>query len=319
MVAATMPDLGSLVGAIGGEQVSVAVFTKGGEDPHFTPAKPSFAKILSQADLYVQNGLELEVGWAPVLLRNSRNARVLPGSSGYLDASAGIAPLGVVATGQFTRLMGDVHVGGNPHYLSDPINGLIVARHIRDALVVLRPEQGPYFMERFEEFRRQVSTKLAGREIASKYEIEKLAKLQEHGKLLEFLKGRGEVDLLAGWWGATLPHRGTKVIADHDLWPYFARRFGITVTGFLEPKPGLEPTTRHLQELVGRMKADGVRIVLSTPYFDPRFARFVADKTGARIVELAHQVGARPEARDYLATVDYNVGTLVAAFGNPHS
>src|SRR5574337_1385956 len=147
-VCATVPDLGSLAREVGGNQISVTVLAKGTEDAHFIEAKPSFIKALSQCDLYIQVGLDLEIGWAPVLLQNARNAAILPGGRGYLDASRVITPL-EVPTGPVDRSMGDIHPLGNPHYLSDPVNGLKVARLIRDTLVALRPEGKPYFDDHF--------------------------------------------------------------------------------------------------------------------------------------------------------------------------
>src|SRR4030042_1374833 len=145
-VCATVPDLGNLAQEIGGDQVKITVFAKSQEDPHFIEAKPSFIKALSQADLFLQIGMELEIGYAPVLLQNARNSRVLFGAPGYLDCSKAITPL-EIPTGVVDRSMGDVHPLGNPHYLLDPLNGLRVARLIRDRLIELRPEKKPLFEE----------------------------------------------------------------------------------------------------------------------------------------------------------------------------
>src|SRR5574337_722309 len=224
-VCATVPDLGSLAREVGGDQVSVTVFAKGTEDAHFIEAKPSFIKTLSQCDLYLQVGMDLEIGWAPVLLQNARNGAVLPGGRGYIDASRAIMRL-EVPIGPVDRSMGDVHPLGNPHYLLDPLNGLKVARLIRDRLVELQPDRGLYFERNFNNFNVRLATALVGETLAKKYNVEKLALLYEHGKLAAFLKGQGEASLLGGWLGKMLPHFGTKVVADHNLWPYFARRFG---------------------------------------------------------------------------------------------
>jgi ABC-type Zn uptake system ZnuABC Zn-binding protein ZnuA len=311
-VAVTIPDLGSLVREIGGDQVAVAVFAKGTEDPHFVEAKPSFIKTLSEADLFVEGGMEGEMGWAPVLLQNARNANVLPGARGFLDASTVITPLDV-PTGPVDRSMGDVHPAGNPHYLPDPINGLRVARLIRNKLIELRPDRQRYFEERYASFRQRLGTALVGEALAKKYDVEKLALLFEAGKLGDFLKSQGEESLLRGWFGLMLPYRGAKVVTDHNTWPYFARRFGISVIGFLEPKPGLPPTTKHLSALVETMRDQGVKVILANPYFDPRFAQFVAERTGAQVVNMAHQVGARPGTNDYIAMIDYDVRQLAGA------
>lgn len=312
-VCATVPDLGSLTQELGGDQVSVTVFAKGKEDPHFVEAKPSFIKALSQADLYLQIGMELEIGWASVLLQNARNGQVLPGAKGYLDTSTIIKPLEVPA-GPVDRAMGDVHPLGNPHYLLDPLNGLRVAQFIRDKLIDLRPEKKSYFQERFDGFRKRLGHALVGEKLANKYEFERLTTLFEQEELVSFLKEQKEETLLGGWLGMVMSHQGAKTVADHNLWPYFARRFGISVIGFLEPKPGLSPTTRHLQGLVERMKSEGVKVILTSPYFDIRHAQFVSKQTAAKIVPLAHQVGARPGADDYIKMIDYNVKQWVRGF-----
>ena len=311
-VCATVPDLGSLAHEVGGDQVSVTVFAKGTEDAHFIEAKPSFIKALSQCDLYLQIGMDLEIGWAPVLLQNARNGAVLPGGRGYIDASRAISPL-EVPTGPVDRSMGDVHPLGNPHYLLDPLNGLKVARLIRDKLVELRPDRKPYFEDRYISFNLRLGTALVGEKLAKKYDVEKLALLYEHGKLAPFLKGQGEASLLQGWLGRMLPHFGTKVVADHNMWPYFARRFGIAVIGFMEPKPGVPPTTKHLGMLVDLMRTERVGAILTVSYYDPRHARFISQQTGARVVNLAHQVGARDGTDDYFAMIDYNVREMAAA------
>ena len=314
-VAATVPELGGLAREVGGEQVTVVVFAKGTEDAHFVEAKPSFIKDLSQADVYIQAGMELETGWAPVLLQNARNSKILPGAPGYIDASTVIAPLDV-PTGPIDRSMGDVHPAGNPHYLTDPLNGLLVAQLLRDKCSMLRPAQQAYFAERYTAFRKRVWTALVGETLAQKYDVSKLALLFEHGRLASFLQSQNEAHLLGGWLGQLLPYAGTKAVADHNLWPYFARRFGLTMRGVMEPKPGIPPTTRHLQELVQTMQTEKIGIILTSAYYDPRHAQFLAQHTGAKVVPMAHQVGARPRTDDYLGMVDYDVRQLVAALEN---
>jgi zinc/manganese transport system substrate-binding protein len=314
-VATTTPELGSLAREIGGEHVTVVVFAKGTEDVHFVEAKPSFIKELSQVDVYIQAGMDLEVGWAPVLLQNARNSKVLPGAPGYIDASTVITPL-EVPTGPIDRSMGDVHPAGNPHYLTDPLNGLRVAELLRDTFSALQPAKQAYFAERYTAFRKRLGAALVGETLAQKYDVTKLALLFEHGRLAAFLQSQNEAHLLGGWLGRLLPYAGTKAVADHNLWPYFAQRFGLTIRGFMEPKPGVPPTTRHLQLLVQTMQAEKIGIILASAYYDPRHAQFLGQHTGAKIVPMAHQVGARPGTDDYLGMIDYDVRQLVAALGN---
>jgi ABC-type Zn uptake system ZnuABC Zn-binding protein ZnuA len=310
-VCTTTPDLGSLVGAVGGPDVAVTVFAKGTEDPHFVEARPSFVKDLSQAHLLVITGLDLEIGWLPPLLTGSRNAAVQPGGRGYLDASRAVHPLGVPA-GTVDRAAGDVHPYGNPHYLLDPVNGLAVAAAIRSQLEALRPAERQRFTERFEAFRARLGTAMLGERLGGKYPLEKIAELHGLGKLEAFLEAQHEAALLGGWFGALRTARGVKAVSDHNVWPYFARRFGIDLVGFLEPKPGYPPTTRHLQELIEMMQAQHVRLIFAARYYDPRHARFVAERSGATVVPMANQVGARPGTDDYVAMIDHDVRAVVA-------
>lgn len=275
-VCATTPDLGDLVRQVGGDQVSVTVFAKSAEDPHFIEAKPGFIAQLSRADLYVENGLELEVGWAPVLLQNARNARVLPGARGHLDASTVITPK-EVPTGPVDRSMGDVHPGGNPHYLLDPTAGRAVARAIAERLEELRPEQAETFRQNLARFEQALA-----------------AGMKE-------------------WETMLAAFAGAKVVADHNLWPYFAERYQLEVVAFLEPKPGMSPTTRHLGDVVVRMQGENLKTILTSPYFDARHAEFVQRQTGAHIARLAHQVGSRPGTETYLAMIAHNVKETAAA------
>lgn len=311
-VVATVPELGSLAREIGGEDVSVQVIVKGTEDAHFIEARPSFIKWLSQADVYIQIGLELEAAWAPVLLQQARNAKILPGTLGYIDVSQVITPLGI-PLGPVDRSQGDVHASGNPHFLLDPLEGLKVAALLRDRFSLLLPEQKSLFAARYEAFHQRLGAALVGAALAQKYAAEKLALLFEHGRLEGFLHSQGETARLEGWLGTLQPYSGIKVVADHDQWRYFARRFRLAILGFMEPKPGLPPTTRHLRQLAEIMHAQEARLIITSAYYDPRHATFLAKITEAAAVPLAHQAGSREGTAEYLQMVDYNVRQLVAA------
>jgi ABC-type Zn uptake system ZnuABC Zn-binding protein ZnuA len=311
-VCATVPELGSLAREVGGDRVTVVTFAKGTEDAHFIEAKPSFIKSLSECDAYAQIGMDLEIGWAPVLLREARNSNVLPGARGYIDASTVISPLEVPTTA-IDRSMGDVHPFGNPHYLLDPLNGLRVAGLLQDRFSDLQPGSQRYFVDRYSAFRQRLGAALVGETLAKKYDVEKLAVLFEHGKLDDFLKSQGEQALLGGWFALLHPYHGVKVVSDHNIWPYFMARYGLRLVGTLEPKPGMPPTTAHLSALVNEMKANGVKAVLATAYYDARYADFVSQNTGAKVINMAHQVGARPGTAEYLTMMDYDVRQLTAA------
>jgi ABC-type Zn uptake system ZnuABC Zn-binding protein ZnuA len=313
-VVATVPDVAALVRAVGGGEVTVTVLAKPTEDPHFVEARPSFVKALSEADLVALLGMDLERGYLPLLLQSARNRRILAGAPGYVDCSTAVTIL-ETPSGPVDRSMGDVHPFGNPHYLPDPINGLRVARLVRDRLAAARPEARDGFERRTAEFARRLGERLVGEALAAKYDVEKLATLDERGGLDDFLAAQGDAKALGGWLGRVRPLRGAKVVDDHNIWAYFARRFGLDIVGHMEPKPGIPPTTHHLELLVGLMKAQQIRVILASSFYDPRHAAFLAEHTGARVVPMANQAGSRPGTDDYLDWVDYNVRQVVEALG----
>lgn len=314
-VCCTVRSIASIAEEVGGDACVVTSFAKGAENPHFIDARPSFVKSLAGADLFIQQGLELEVGWAPVILQQARNSKVLPGAPGFLDVSVAITPM-ERPTGPVDRSMGDVHAAGNPHFMTDPLNGILVARLIRDKLAELRPAAKAGFDARCAAFERRLCIALVGETLASQYPTDtvmKLAQLNESGKLKEFLEKQKRLGDLGGWLGALLPYAGTKAISDHNQWVYFARRFGLDMVGYLEPKPGITPTTSHLGELVKLIPEQGVKFVFASPGFDPKSGEFVASKTGIKFLVLAHEVGALDEAKDYVSMIDYDVKQIVAA------
>ncbi len=311
-VVATVPDLGSLAQTVGGGEVEVFVLTRGPQDAHFVEPRPSFVRRLHDADLYLQQGMELEIGWAPVLLQQARNAQIQPGGRGYLDASIAIAPLEVPAA-PVDRSMGDLHPYGNPHYLTDPLSGLSVARLLRDKLSELRPEAAAGFAERYEAFARSLLEKLLGPDLVAEHGTQQLAERLDDGTLLGFLADQGQTARIGGWLGSLRSDGGRKAVQDHRLWPYFAQRFGLDLIDTLEPLPGIAPTTRHLSDVVERMRREDAKMVLASSYYNPRHARWVAERTGAAVLPMAHQVGAREGTGDYLAMIDYNVRQVKGA------
>lgn len=311
-VCATLPEIADITRQVGGDEVNIVTFAHPGEDPHFVQPRPSLVTQLATADLLIQNGLDLELGWLPVMVRGARNPNIRPGSAGFLDVSTAINPLQVPTT-PIDRSMGDVHGRGNPHFLLDPAEGLRVARAIERKLSELRPVRASLFSENVKQFKKSLGAKLFGEALIEKYDPEKLATLQELGKLDSFLTTQGQE--MGGWLKETFPLRGKKVIGDHLMYPYLARRYGFEVVGHLEPKPGIPPSAHHLEELIAMMKGSGVSIILSNAYYDRRHSEFVAKNTGAKVALIAHQVGARPGTDSYLEMNDYNVRELLKAAG----
>ena len=275
-VVTTTEDLASLTREIGGEAVSVEAIARGYQDPHFVEAKPSFVFKLNSAQLLVVVGRELEMGWLPPLITQSRNSKLQPGGAGYLDASQ-TARILDIPTGQITRAMGDVHPSGNPHYWLDPSNGRRIGKAVQDALTSLSGGDAAYFAQRYADFDRR----LAAAE--------------------------------SRWRSTLAPYKGTKVVTYHRSWSNFAEAFGLDVIGYVEPKPGVPPSPSHTFELINLMKAQKVKAILVEPYFDLKTPKSIAERTGANLLVMYPSVGARPELDDYFKLFDRNITELVKA------
>jgi len=314
-VCATITDLGDIVSNIGGSAVNVTVFAKATEDPHFVEAKPGFIKSLSEADLLVISGMELESGWLPVLINNCRNAKIQNSGPGYVDCSKAIEPLEIPASA-IDRSMGDVHPNGNPHYLLDPLNGAKAAELIKEKLCELLPSQKKTFEENYAEFIKKLGAVIFGTELSEKYDFIKLIKLNENGKLLDFLKSQNDDSKLGGCLGKLLPYSGTKIVDDHNMWIYFANRFGFVVTGHMEEVPGVPPATKTIRLLSEKMKAEGIKIILTSAYYDSRHADALSKITGANVCRLANLTGSRNGAGTYIQMIEYNAATILQFLNN---
>ena len=275
-VVTTLQDLASLADAVGGDRVETFALVKGYQDPHFVDAKPSFILKLSRADLLIAAGLELEIGYLPPLIDQSRNEKIHPGSRGYLDASTGCEILNRPVL-QVTRAMGDVHPYGNPHFWTDPENGRIIARSIAAKLAELDP---------------------SGREAYAA----NLAAFE--GRLTEKEKE---------WTAKMAPYAGAKIVTFHDSWPNFARRYGLNIVGHIEPKPGIPPSPTHTLEIINLITTDKIPLILVEPYFDLKTPKFIAEKTGAAVLTFYPSVGGVPEIKDYFALFDYDIDAFVSA------
>ena len=275
-VMAATEDLASLAREVGGDRINVDSIAKGYQDPHFVEAKPSFILKLQKADLLIVVGRELEIGWLPPLMQQSRNGKIQVGAQGYLDASL-TAQIMEIPTGQITRAMGDVHPLGNPHYWLDPENGRRVAKAIAAKLSELRPNDKAYFDQRLADF----------------------------GQRLDAAEKR--------WLADMAPYKGTKVVTYHRSFPNFAERFGLDIIGYVEPRPGIPPTPQHTLDLINEMKRQNVKIVMVEPYFDLKTPNSIGQQTGAQVLVMPPSVGGVKEASDYFKLFDYDINLLVTA------
>jgi zinc/manganese transport system substrate-binding protein len=275
-VIATTEDLASIAREVGGDKATVDSIAKGYQDPHFVEAKPSFILKLQKADVLIVVGKELEIGWLPPLIQQSRNSKVQVGADGYLDASLH-AQILEIPQGQITRAMGDVHPLGNPHYWLDPENGKVIARDIAAKFSQFRPSDRAYFEQRQADF---------------------------SGRLDAALKR---------WQSQMAPFKGTKVVTYHRSFPNFAERFGLDVIGYVEPRPGIPPSPSHTLELIQEMKRQQVKVILMEPYFDQKTPNAIGSQTGAQVLVMPPSVGGDKTVTDYFKLFDYDVNMLVNA------
>ncbi|HEV3139377.1 MAG TPA: metal ABC transporter substrate-binding protein [Vicinamibacterales bacterium] len=269
-------DLASIGREIGGDRISIESIAKGYQDPHFVEAKPSFILKLQKADVLIVVGRELEIGWLPPLIQQSRNGKIQPGADGYLDASLKAQILELPTT-QVTRAMGDVHPQGNPHYWLEPENGKIIGREISDKFSALRPNDRAYFEQRLADF-------------------------------------TSRLDAAEKRWLATMaPYKGTKIVTYHRSFPNFAERFGLDIVGYVEPKPGIPPTPQHTLDLINEMKRQNIKLVLVEPYFDLKTPNAIGRETGAQVIVVPPSVGGVKEVTDYFKLFDYDINLIVDA------
>ena len=277
-VVSSLQDFASIAQSVGGGRVDVFALAKGYQDPHFVDAKPSFVLKLSDADLLIVAGLELEIGYLPPLIDQSRNDKIRPGSPGYLDASIGCDILQRPTT-QVTRDMGDVHPYGNPHYWTDPENGRVIARAIAARLSELDPSGKADYAKNLAAFE---------------------AKLTEKEK---------------EWAAKMTPFAGTKIVTFHDSWPNFAKRYQLNIAGHVEPKPGIPPSPTHTLEIVNLIKNEKIKIILVEPYFDRKTPDAIAAQTGATVVTFYPSVGGAPQITDYFTLFDFDIDAFVKGAG----
>src|SRR5437868_3754909 len=275
-VVTTTEDLASIAREIGGDHVTVDAIAKGYQDPYFVEAKPSFILKLQKADVLVAVGRELEIGWLPPLIQQSRNAKIQVGAPGYLDASLNATIL-EIPNGNITRAMGDVHPLGNPHYWMDPENGKRIAKELADKFAELRPGDTAFYQQQLKTFTTRLDT------------AEK------------------------GWLAQMAPYKGTKMVTYHRSFPNFAERFGLDIVGYVEPRPGIPPTPQHTLDLINEMKRQNVKLVLVEPYFDMKTPMAIGRDTGAQVLVMPPSVGGVKDVPDYFKLFDYDINLLIDA------
>jgi ABC-type Zn uptake system ZnuABC Zn-binding protein ZnuA len=278
-VVATISDLADLVHEIGGERVEVTTIARGKENLHAVVARPSHLVAMSRADLFVEIGLSLEVGFVPGLLEGARNERIRPGAPGFVNVSEGWSAIAVPT--EVSRKAGDIHPQGNPHLNLDPRGGRHMAERILAGLSRVDPGSQAAYQQRFDAFVARV--------------------------------GQAE----QRWTAAAQSWKGRKVVVYHNEYDYLAAAHGIDIVGTVEYKPGIPPTPNHITRLIADMKAKDCKTILTAIWSNNNDVARIAEETGAKVVELPNQCGAMKGAETWIGMMDVVHQRLGAAFGNP--
>ncbi|MCY2960201.1 MAG: metal ABC transporter substrate-binding protein [Planctomycetota bacterium] len=276
-VVTTLPDLADVARRIGGDRVEVTSLTKGRENLHHVVARPSHLVALSRADVLVQVGLSLEMGFLPGLLENANNPKIRPGSPGFVSVSVGWSALNIPTV--VSRKDGDVHPDGNPHLNLDPRGGRQIAERILAGLVAVDPEGQSAYETRAAQYRKELDA------------------------------------AEARWDAAAKDWSGKKIVVYHMEYDYLARRYGLEIVGTIETKPGIPPTPGHIAELVEKMKSAGSVVILTAPWSNSGEVEQIAKATGAQVVELPNQCGGIAGTDTWIGMQDLMHERLARAFG----
>ena len=277
-VVTSTEDLAAIGREIGGDHIAIESIAKGYQDPHFVEPKPSFLLKLQKADVLAVVGLQLEIGWLPPLITQSGNSKIQVGNKGYFDVSTACDVM-ELPTGVVTRADGDVHPLGNPHYWLDPENGRRIARAMKDKFSEMQPADAAYFDQHLKDFEQRLT------------------------------------DAEKKWDAQMAPYKGRKVVTYHRSFPNFAKRFGLNIVDYVEPKPGIPPTPSHTLDLINRMKQENIKLILVEPYFDMKTPNSVAQQVGGTAIVLLPSVGGEKQVQTYFQLFDYDINLLIAAFG----
>jgi zinc/manganese transport system substrate-binding protein len=274
-VLACEPEWGALVQELAGDRASVYVATTALQDPHRIQAKPSLIASARSADLVICTGAELEIGWLPVLLRQAGNAKVQPGQPGNFEAAAYVTKLEVPT--RLDRAEGDVHAAGNPHIQTDPRNFMPIADALATRLAGLDAANAAFYKERHADFAKRWSA------------------------------------ALARWQTQAAPLRGAGIVVQHKAFPYLEQWLGLVEVAALEPKPGVEPTTGSLTEVLGQLQQKPAKMILRAAYNDGRSSEWLAQRAKLPVVVLPFTVGGSEKARDLFGLFEDTVARLLAA------
>jgi zinc/manganese transport system substrate-binding protein len=269
------PEWAALAKELGGEKVAVYSATTALQNPHYIQARPSLIAQVRKADMLVCTGAELEIGWLPLLLRQSGNPNVQPGKTGYLEAASLVRRLEIPA--RLDRAEGDVHPGGNPHVQTDPRNIALVADALAERLAQIDSANARFYAERHRAF----STRWQ--------------------------------DAIQRWEQQAAPLKGVPIVVKHKAWPYLSQWLGLREVAALEPKPGVEPSSVHLAQVLAAMQRDPAKMIIRSPYDDARSSEWLAERANIPAIVLPATVGGSDQAKDLFSLFDDTIQRLLTA------
>ena len=315
-VVTTLSTYANIAEMVGGDKVNVNYIVAGDQDAHFVRPKPSYAVLLNDADLFVSTGLDLEL-WVPSLIDMSKNNNIRSGQSGYVAAYDGIELLDKPTV--LSRSEGGLHIYGNPHITTSPLNFKIIAENIEIGLSKIDPQNESLYKENLNSFINEIDNRTFGEDLVKLLGGPLLTKLAHSGQLVDFLKnkeykGKQLIDYLGGWMKDGLIFREAKITAYHKNWIYFQNIFGINIIGYVEPKPGIPPSPKHIEKLIREMKKNSVKVVLAANYFDEGKVRNICTRVGAVPAIVPMYVNGARGTEDVFKLIDNWVAALKAAF-----
>jgi len=320
-VVATLPTYASIAREITGDLAEVEAIARGDEDPHFVNPRPSFAAMIQRADVFIVTGLDLEL-WVPALMDRANNKNVVEGAPGHVTAYAGVKLLDV--PDNVSRSGGDIHVFGNPHIHTDPINGIIIARNIADGLKRVDAANAAAYDTNLRHFEDRILRRLFGDRLVEMLGGDQLFALARDYKFWDFanaqvFQGKPLTAYVGGWLAQGAVLRDQRMVCYHKNWAYLSARFRVACAMYVEGKPGIPPTPGHVADVIAFIQQEHIPVLLAANYFSRSQVERVASRTGATAVIVPEHVGGAEGVDDYFGLIDRWVSALAAGFGStPH-
>ncbi len=318
-VVTTLPTYAAIAREITGDDLAeVRAIARGDEDPHFVNPRPSFAAMIGKADLFVTTGLDLEL-WVPSLIDRARNARIVEGAPGHVVAYSGVKLLQVPEN--VSRAGGDVHVFGNPHVHTDPVNAIIVGRNILAGLKRVDPQNGATYEANARDFEDRILRRTFGDQLVEMLGAETLIRLARTYEFWDWdfaagqtFQGKPLTEYLGGWLAEGAPFRDRTMVCYHKNWAYFSARFRVDCAMYVEPKPGIPPSPGHVREVMSFIQSEGIPVLFAANYFSRNQVERVASRSGIHAVMVPEHVAGAEGIDDYFSLIDLWVDQLARAF-----